>query len=104
MVELDGPEPLRVQLADLIAARIADGTYAPRAALPSGAALAAECDVSPRTVTEAVKLLKARGLVRGVPGKAVIVRADALDKLSSAAQDDQTEKGATSEKRKGRPT
>lgn len=32
-----------------------------------------------------MKILKARGLVRGVPGKAVIVKADALDVLKSAA-------------------
>jgi GntR family transcriptional regulator len=85
VVELDGEAPLRVQLADLVAARIADGTYPPRTAIPSGAELAAECDVSPRTATEAVKILKGRGLVRGVPGKAVIVKADALDVLKSEA-------------------
>ncbi|WP_232383274.1 GntR family transcriptional regulator [Actinomadura violacea] len=87
MVELDGDAPLRVQLADLVAARIADGTYPPRTAIPSGAELAEECDVSPRTATEAVKILKERGLVRGVPGKAVIVKADALDALRRAARE-----------------
>ncbi|MFD0900731.1 winged helix-turn-helix domain-containing protein [Actinomadura sediminis] len=84
MVELDGDAPLREQLADLVEARIKDGTYPPKSAIPSGAELAAECDVSPRTATEAVKILKARGLVRGVPGKAVIVKADALDVLNNA--------------------
>lgn len=87
MVELDGDAPLRVQLADLVAARIADGTYPPKTAIPSGAELAAECDVSPRTATEAVKILKARGLVRGVPGKAVIVKANALETLAAGTGD-----------------
>jgi GntR family transcriptional regulator len=66
----------------LVASRIADGTYPPKSAIPSGADLAAETDVSQRTATEAVRILKARGLVRGVPGKAVIVKADALDVLA----------------------
>ncbi len=87
MTELDGDQSLRVQLADLIAARIADGTYPPKSAIPSYAELAAETDVSARTASEAVKILKARGLVRGVPGKAVIVKADALDIIAAEAAD-----------------
>lgn len=87
MVELDGDEPLRVQLADLIASRIRSGQYPPRTAIPSGTQLAAECDVSPRTAAEAVKILKARGLVRGVTGKAVIVKADALEVLAAGSSE-----------------
>jgi GntR family transcriptional regulator len=45
-VDLDGPEPLYEQIARIIAARIADGTYPPRRRIPSEAGIVAEFDVS----------------------------------------------------------
>ncbi|GAA4134578.1 winged helix-turn-helix domain-containing protein [Actinomadura keratinilytica] len=71
--ELDGMDPLRVQLADRVAAKIADGTYPPGSRIPSTAQLADQYGVSQRTAADAVKLLKERGLVRGVQGRGVFV-------------------------------
>jgi DNA-binding GntR family transcriptional regulator len=73
MVELDGIDPLKIQIADLVAARIEAGDYPPKTRIPSTAALADECSVSMRTVTDAIIILKERGLVRGVPGRGVFV-------------------------------
>jgi GntR family transcriptional regulator len=50
-----------------IRARIADGTYGPGDRLPSRAALAAELDVAPFTVTSALHRLRGEGLVSVVP-------------------------------------
>jgi GntR family transcriptional regulator len=79
-LDLDGPEPLYEQIADVIAARIADGTYPPRRRIPSEAALCEEFDVARPTVRSAVALLVARGQVRTVRGKgSFVVEADADD-------------------------
>lgn len=67
-------EPPYKQLAALIAGRIHAGQYAPGSALPSGAELAAETGVSRVTVQNALKILKADGLVVGRQGSGVYVR------------------------------
>jgi len=69
-------DALRVQLADRIAAKIADGTFPPKSRIPSASALADQYGVSPRTAADAVKILKERGLVRGVQGRGVFVLPD----------------------------
>lgn len=74
-IDLLGPEPLKEQIAEILAGRITDGTYPPRRAIPSGAALCAEFGVSRKTIGEAVRILKVRGLVIGSPGKGVFVNA-----------------------------
>lgn len=68
-VDLDGPEPLFEQIADVIAARIADGTYPPRRRIPSEAAIVEEFGVARPTARSAVRLLVERGLVVTVRGK-----------------------------------
>ncbi|MGV4889260.1 GntR family transcriptional regulator [Streptomyces viridosporus] len=68
-VDLDGPEPLYEQIAAVLAARIADGTYPPRRRVPSEAGIVAEFGVSRPTARAAVQLLVERGLVRTVRGK-----------------------------------
>ncbi|MET7294907.1 GntR family transcriptional regulator [Streptomyces griseoloalbus] len=68
-VDLDGPEPLYEQIAAVLAARIADGTYPPRRRIPSEAAIVEEFSVSRPTARAAVQLLVERGLVRTVRGK-----------------------------------
>lgn len=73
-VDLLGPEPIYVQVAGVIRARIADGTYPARRALPTPDTLAAEFDVSRNTVRAALKVLSAEGLVQGVKGKGTYVR------------------------------
>jgi DNA-binding GntR family transcriptional regulator len=68
-LDLDGPEPLYEQIAQIIAARIADGTYPPRRRIPSEAQIVDEFGVSRPTARAAVQLLVERGLVRTVRGK-----------------------------------
>lgn len=68
-VDLDGPEPLYEQIAEVLAARIADGTYPPRRRIPSEAAIVDEFSVSRPTARAAVQLLVERGLVVTVRGK-----------------------------------
>ncbi|MEU2598441.1 GntR family transcriptional regulator [Streptomyces hirsutus] len=68
-LDLDGPEPLYEQIAVILAARIADGTYPPRRRIPSEAQIVDEFGVSRPTARAAVQLLVERGLVRTVRGK-----------------------------------
>ncbi|GGQ38718.1 GntR family transcriptional regulator [Streptomyces mutabilis] len=68
-VDLDGPDPLYEQIATVLTARIADGTYPPRRRIPSEAAICDEFSVSRPTARAAVQLLVERGLVRTVRGK-----------------------------------
>ncbi|MGY0067192.1 GntR family transcriptional regulator [Streptomyces sp. QTS137] len=72
-VDLDGPEPLYEQIAAVLAARIADGTYSPRRRIPSEAGIVDEFGVSRPTARAAVQLLIKRGLVVTVRGKGVYV-------------------------------
>ncbi|MFE5189188.1 GntR family transcriptional regulator [Streptomyces sp. NPDC056628] len=72
-VDLDGPEPLYEQIASVLAARIADGSYPPRRRIPSEAAITEEFSVSRPTARAAVQLLVERGLVHTVRGKGSFV-------------------------------
>ncbi|GLZ14386.1 hypothetical protein Acsp04_46210 [Actinomadura sp. NBRC 104425] len=73
MVDLSDPRPLRDQITALILRRITDGTYAVGSKIPTTRELARECDVSERTVTEAIKALRENGTLRGIPGRGVYV-------------------------------
>lgn len=70
-IDLDAPEPLYEQLAAILRARIADGTYERR--VPSGPALVAEFDLSLPTVQRALRMLRDEGLVRTVVGRGTFV-------------------------------
>src|SRR5512142_1749902 len=72
-IDLLGPDPLFRQVAAVLARRIADGTYEPNRAIPSGAEIASEFGVSRKTAGQAVALLKRDGLVVGVQGRGVFV-------------------------------
>ncbi|MFC4908860.1 GntR family transcriptional regulator [Actinomadura gamaensis] len=72
-IDFDGPEPLYEQIAAVLAARIAQGTYPPRRRIPSEAAICEEFDVSRPTARSAVALLADRGLVHTVRGKGTFV-------------------------------
>ncbi|WP_017606761.1 GntR family transcriptional regulator [Nocardiopsis alkaliphila] len=74
-IDLDGPEPLREQVADVLAARIAEGVYEPRRRIPSEAALCEEFGVSRPTVRAAITLLTDKGLVVTMRGKGTYVTA-----------------------------
>jgi GntR family transcriptional regulator len=64
-----GPEPIYRQLAEVLAGRIADGTYLPGHPIPSTAALCAEFGVSHKTVRAATEILEERGLLIGAQGR-----------------------------------
>jgi GntR family transcriptional regulator len=72
-LDLDGPEPLYEQIAAILAARIADGTYPPRRRVPSEAGVCDEFGVSRPTARAAVQLLVERGLIVTVRGKGSFV-------------------------------
>ena len=73
-IDFDGPDPLYLQLAAVLRARIEDGTYPVNRAIPSVAALIEEFDLSTMTVQKAVGVLKAEGLVRAVKGRGTFVK------------------------------
>lgn len=74
VVDPDGPTPLYVQVADLIAAEIADGTLPPNRPIPSEATLKQRYGIARGTARRAVEELRQRGLVVTVPGKGSFVR------------------------------
>lgn len=74
MASLDGIAALRDQLVAVIRERIASGDYPPGAKLPTARELADEFDISARTVTDALAILRESGEVIGVRGRGVFVR------------------------------
>ncbi|MDH6224376.1 GntR family transcriptional regulator [Streptomyces sp. MJP52] len=72
-LDLDGPDPLYAQIAEVIAGRIADGTYPPRRRIPSEWQLVEEFEVGRDTARRAVRALVERGLVHVVRGKGAFV-------------------------------
>lgn len=74
-IDADAVEWPRQQVARIIRERIQSGQYGPR--LPSYHALANELNVSPMTVQAALGILKAEGLVYGVPGRGTFVKEEA---------------------------
>ncbi len=78
-IDLDGPEPLYEQIAEVIAARIASGEYQPRRRIPSEAALCEEFSVARPTVRSAVQVLNDRGLTETRRGKGTYVVGSSAD-------------------------
>ena len=72
MVDRGAPDWPRNQAADELRRMITEGRIGPR--LPSQMALAEQLGVSPMTIQRALKILKAEGLVRSVPGLGTFVR------------------------------
>lgn len=60
---IDRTRPVHPQLAHILRARIADGTYPAGERMPGVVALASEFDVAVSTVHRAVAALRAEGLV-----------------------------------------
>ncbi|MDW8810094.1 GntR family transcriptional regulator [Streptomyces scabiei] len=83
-VDLEGPEPLYEQIAAILSARIADGTYPPRRRVPSEAALCDEFSVSRPTARSALQLLSQRGLIVTVRGKGSFV----IERAAAQSADD----------------
>jgi DNA-binding GntR family transcriptional regulator len=67
------PVPPYRQLAAILRAQIESGELAPGTQLPSVVALAGEYEISVPTARKAVSLLKAEGLITGVPGYGTFV-------------------------------
>ena len=60
-------------IADVLAARIEDGTYPPEGRLPAEPDLAAEFGAARESVRRAIRELRDRGLVETVSGKGTYV-------------------------------
>ncbi|MGW9030759.1 winged helix-turn-helix domain-containing protein [Streptomyces sp. NPDC055722] len=70
---IDRTQPVHPQIATVLRARIADGTYAPGTRMPGVVALASEFDVAVSTVHRAVAALRADGLVVTWSGRGTFV-------------------------------
>ncbi|MEV6527932.1 winged helix-turn-helix domain-containing protein [Longispora sp. NPDC051575] len=66
-------QPHYQRIADDLRARILDGTYPPGSSLPSAKKLMDSYGVSSTVIREATGALRAEGVVKGQPGKAVYV-------------------------------
>jgi GntR family transcriptional regulator len=73
MIDPEGMQPVYVQVADVIAARIADGDLVPNRPIPSETAMVQEFGIARGTARRAVELLRERGLVATVPGRGTFV-------------------------------
>jgi DNA-binding GntR family transcriptional regulator len=74
MIDHFGERPVYQQLADLLRARIADGSYPAGTWLPRTRELASEHQLAGGTVQKALAVLRAEGLIQTVPGRGNVVR------------------------------
>ncbi|MER6809798.1 winged helix-turn-helix domain-containing protein [Spirillospora sp. NPDC000708] len=72
-IDLDGMEPLYLQVAGVLTARIVDGAYPVGRRIPAVRAIADEFKVSVNTAEAATRVLRDRGLIRGVHGRGTFV-------------------------------
>lgn len=72
-VDHDSPEPVYLQLADIIRGRILDGRYRPDTPVPSIERIRQETGVSVMTIRKGIGVLATEGWVRIVPGKGTFV-------------------------------
>jgi GntR family transcriptional regulator len=73
MIDLRGPIPRYVQIADAIAARIESGELRPHRPIPSEKQLVDESGCARNTVRHAVAVLRDRRLVYTVPHRGTFV-------------------------------
>jgi DNA-binding GntR family transcriptional regulator len=73
-IDPQGADHMYVQLAGILAARIARGDWEPRRLIPSEKHLMQEYDVGRSTVRQAVAVLVERGLVVVVPQRGTYVK------------------------------
>lgn len=74
MIDPDAPDPLYVQLADLIQGRIERGELRPNRPIPSIATLHQETGLARNTIVKTLRVLVDRELIRIVPGRGAYVR------------------------------
>ena len=72
-IEDEGPDPVWLQLAAILQARIRRGDYSPRRVIPSIDQMVQEFGVARGTVRKSVGLLAELGMVRVVSGKGTFV-------------------------------
>ncbi|MFB4303039.1 GntR family transcriptional regulator [Actinomadura sp. NTSP31] len=70
-IDMDGPDPLYVQIADILETRIAAGAIGRR--LPSVRAISEDFGVAHATAAHAVQELARRGVVKTTPGRGTFV-------------------------------
>jgi len=70
--------PIYLQIAEVIARRVASGSYRPGTRLPSEAQFTAEFGVSPMTLRRALAVLTDQGVVYAEKGRGTFVRSFAL--------------------------
>jgi GntR family transcriptional regulator len=73
MIDPDGPVPVYLQLAEILAGRIKRGELAANRPIPSETTLQQEYGVARGTVRHAVSVLRDRGLVFTVPQRGTYV-------------------------------
>ncbi|WP_395105263.1 GntR family transcriptional regulator [Actinomadura sp. SCN-SB] len=83
-IDFDGPDPIYVQVANLIRSRVADGSYEVDRRIPSVPKLSEDLGVARATVEKALALLKAEGLLRAVKGRGTFVKPPAGDDQDGA--------------------
>ncbi len=66
-------EPVYLQIAAVLRAQIMSGEIAARSFLPSLRTISERYEVARMTAERAVGILRAEGLVRGIPGRGVLV-------------------------------
>lgn len=74
MIDPEGEQPVYLQVAALLRARIESGEWQPRRRLPSVVALEHEYGVARNTVLKAIKHLRETGYVYTVPNWGTVVR------------------------------
>lgn len=80
-------EPLYLQLADILRARITSGELVPGARVPSEPSLVQQYELGRTTVRHAIAVLRAEGLVVSVRGRGTKVR-EATDKTVTRIPED----------------
>lgn len=75
-----------LQLADILRARIADGTIEPGKRLPSLMDLEGEFDLNPKTIRKSLEVLRGEGLIEPSPGRGMFVRRQAQEGENPAGQ------------------
>lgn len=72
-VDHDDPEPVYLQIADILRGRIEAGQYPPGSPVPSIERIRQETGVSVMTIRKGIGVLAREGWVRVVPGKGTFV-------------------------------
>jgi DNA-binding GntR family transcriptional regulator len=73
MIDPDGPTPVYLQLAEILAGRIERGELQPNRPVPSESTLQQQYGVARGTVRHAIATLRERGLVFTVPQRGTFV-------------------------------